>query len=75
MLNRALQLLLAGCLMTGTLWAAESPFVGKWKVNPSKSKLYDEMKVEVAGANKYATVTVRLTGQSKPQSILVYSRE
>jgi hypothetical protein len=54
MLNRTLQLLLAGCLMTGTLWAADNPFVGKWKVNPSESKLNDEMKVEVAGANKYA---------------------
>jgi hypothetical protein len=42
------------CLVTGTLWAANDPFVGKWKVNPSKSKLTDEMKVEAVGANKYA---------------------
>src|SRR6476660_9212741 len=41
------------CLAIGTLWAADNPFVGKWKVNPSKSKLYDEMKVEVAGTNRY----------------------
>ena len=34
--------------------AANDPFVGKWKVNPSTSKLNDEMKVEVAGANRYA---------------------
>src|SRR5258707_11868101 len=53
MLNRTLQLLLAGCLMTGTLRAADNPFVGKWKVNPSKSMINDEMKVEVAGANRY----------------------
>lgn len=53
MLNRTLQLLLAGCLMTGSLWAADDPFLGKWKVNPSKSMLNDEMKVEVAGANRY----------------------
>jgi hypothetical protein len=33
--------------------AANDSFVGKWKVNPSKSKLIDEMKVEVAGANRY----------------------
>ena len=38
---------------TGTSWAADDPFVGKWKVNPSASKLYDEMKVEAAGANRY----------------------
>ena len=45
---------LAACLVTGTLCAADDPFVGKWKVNPSKSKLTDEMKVEAVGANKYA---------------------
>jgi hypothetical protein len=54
MLNRIPKLLLVVGLVTGTLWAAKDPFVGKWKVNPSKSKLIDEMKVEVAGANKYA---------------------
>jgi len=41
-------------LVIGTSWAADNPFVGKWKVNPSKSKLTDEMKVEVVGENKYA---------------------
>lgn len=41
-------------LTIGTLSAADDLFVGKWKVNPSKSKLTDEMKVEVAGQNKYA---------------------
>jgi hypothetical protein len=54
MVSRTLQLLLVGCVMTGSLWAADNPFVGKWTVNPSMSKLYDEMKVEVAGANRYA---------------------
>ena len=73
MLNRALQLLLAGCLMTGTLWAADNPFVGKWKVNPSKSMLSDEVKVEAAGANKYAITfgpgqvdTVTADGSDQP---------
>ena len=46
-------MLVAG-LATSSLGAARDPFVGKWKVNPAKSKLNDEMKVEVAGANKYA---------------------
>jgi hypothetical protein len=49
---RPFQLLLA-CLVTGTGWAANDSFVGKWKVIPHRSKLYDEMKVEAAGANKY----------------------
>ena len=56
MLNRIVRLLLVACLATGTLWAANDPFVGKWIVNPSKSKPTDQMKVEVAGANKY-TIT------------------
>src|SRR6202021_814271 len=54
MLRRTFWSLLIACLVTGTVWAANDPFVGKWKVNPSKSKLNDEMKVEVAGANRYA---------------------
>ena len=72
MLIRPFQLLLV-CLVTGTVWAANDPFVGKWKVNPSKSKLYDEMKVEVAGANRYAltfgpgqTDTVVADGTDQP---------
>ena len=56
MLLRGLLSLPFVCLAIGTLWAADDPFVGKWKVNPSKSKLYDEMKVEAAGVNKY-TIT------------------
>jgi len=53
MFSRIFQQLLFACLVTSTVWAANDPFVGKWKVNPSKSKLNDEMKVEAAGANKY----------------------
>ncbi|MFZ0818549.1 MAG: hypothetical protein WAM91_00650 [Candidatus Acidiferrales bacterium] len=53
MLNRVFQSLLIACLITGTLWAAGDPFVGKWKVNPDKSKLTDEMMVESAGSNRY----------------------
>jgi hypothetical protein len=53
MLNRVFQLLLISCLITGTFWAADDSFVGKWKVNPGKSKLTDEMMVEPAGTNKY----------------------
>jgi hypothetical protein len=73
MSNRTLQLLLAGCLITGTLRAADNPFVGKWKVNPSESKLNDEMKVEAAGENRYAltfgpgaTDTVVADGSDQP---------
>jgi hypothetical protein len=51
---RSLLSLPVGYLAIGTLWASNDPFVGKWKVNPSKSKLTDEMKVETVGENKYA---------------------
>jgi len=54
MLNRTFRLLLVFGLVTGALWAAENPFVGDWKLNPSKSKMTDKMKVERISANKYA---------------------
>ena len=53
MLKRTLELLLVACLGTGALWAANDPFVGEWKLNPARSKLTDQMKVESVGANKY----------------------
>jgi hypothetical protein len=42
------------CLGTGAAWAAESPFIGEWKLDPSKTRLPDEMKVENKGGGKYA---------------------
>jgi hypothetical protein len=41
-------------LATSMAWAAESPFIGEWKLDPSKSRMPDEMKVESKGGNKYA---------------------
>ena len=54
MLKRIVQLLLVASLMTISLTAADNPFVGKWKLNGSKSRLPDEMKVKKVSANKYA---------------------
>lgn len=54
MSKRIFPLLLFVSLLTGTLWAADDPFVGKWKLNPSRSTLTDEMKVEHVSGNKYA---------------------
>ena|ERR1700761_4903211 len=56
MSKRTFHFLLAACMVSGALWAASDPFLGKWKLNPSKSKLTDVMKVEVAGANRYTLV-------------------
>lgn len=39
---------------TCALGAADNPFLGDWKLNPTKRKLTDEMKVESLAANKYA---------------------
>jgi hypothetical protein len=35
-------------------WAADSPFVGDWKLDPSRSKVTDVMRVERLDPNKYA---------------------
>ena len=53
MFKRTFQLLLVACQATGALWAADNPFVGDWKLNLSRSKLIDVMKVERLGADKY----------------------
>jgi hypothetical protein len=52
MLKRGIPLLLVAWVLTGALWA-DDLFVGDWKLNPSKSKLTDVMKVENAGGNRY----------------------
>lgn len=54
MFARTFQLLVVACLLTGASWATNDPFVGDWKLNPSRSKLTDEMKVEGLGGNKYS---------------------
>jgi hypothetical protein len=48
------QIVLAICLAAGTAGAAESPFIGEWKLDPSKTRMPDEMKVESKGGNTYA---------------------
>jgi hypothetical protein len=40
-----------------------------------KGKITGTRQIELSGDLKTLTVTVRLVGQSKPQSILVYERE
>lgn len=53
MLKRVLWTLLLMAGVAGVARANEDPFVGKWKLNPAKSKLTDVMKVTAAGENKY----------------------
>src|SRR5215469_7193533 len=54
MLHRASYVVLfAALLFTGVANAASDPFVGEWKLDPSKSTFVDVMKVENVGGNKY----------------------
>src|SRR5262249_24642198 len=53
MLKRSLQWALMTCLLTSTSWAATDSFVGDWKLNASKSKYIDVMKVGSLGGNQY----------------------
>lgn len=71
MSSRTLQLLLAGCLMTGSLWAATDPFVGAWKLDISKSKIFDRMKVERIGGNRYSVDV----GDGRPTTVAVDGRD
>jgi len=41
-------------LATSMAWAAKSPFIGEWKLDASKSRMPDEMKIENKGNNTYA---------------------
>ncbi len=53
MVSRSIRWLLCVSLITGTAWAGESPFLGKWKLNPARSQQNDVMKVHALGSNKY----------------------
>jgi hypothetical protein len=72
MFKRIFLLLLCACVATGVLRAGNDPFVGDWKLNPSRSKLTDVMKVEGLGANKYifnfgtGPETIVLDGTDQP---------
>jgi hypothetical protein len=57
MLKYAFRTLLIACVVTGTLLAAEDPFVGTWKLNEAKSKITGaQFEVKDLGGNKY-TIT------------------
>jgi hypothetical protein len=47
-------LLLVVAIATTKLHALDNSFAGKWKLNPDKSVMHDQMKVTPAGTNRYA---------------------
>ena len=71
-MSRRIELLLVAFLAASTLWAADDPFVGNWKLNPSRSKLTDVMKVQSVGVNRYTfnfgggPQTIVLDGTDQP---------
>jgi hypothetical protein len=52
-LIRILKIVQAVCLATGIASVAQSPFIGQWKLDSSRSRTPDEMKVQSVGGNKY----------------------
>src|SRR5215471_11826507 len=68
MFKRSLQLLLFACFVIAASWAADDPFLGDWKLNPARSNLSTQMKVESLSANKYA---FDLGGNGNVETIMV----
>jgi len=72
MFRRILEFLLAACFATSMAWPAESPFLGMWKLDSSKSRMPDEMKVESKGGNRYTfdfgggAETIAVDGTDQP---------
>jgi hypothetical protein len=75
--RRFAQWLLLASLFPVTLMAvadaAKDPFVGKWKLDPARSRLTDTMKVMAAGPNKYSfnfsadnVETITIDGTDQP---------
>ena len=49
---RTLSILSIACIAVSSAYAATDPFVGDWKLNPARSKLSDQMKVNCVESNK-----------------------
>src|SRR5580704_15838973 len=54
MSKRVLAMLPAICVAATMALAAQSPFIGEWKLDSSRSRTPDEMKVQHKEGNKYA---------------------
>jgi hypothetical protein len=54
MLKQTVPLLALLCIAAGVARAATDPMIGDWKLDSSKSRLFDEMKVSSLGTNKFS---------------------
>ena len=74
MSRRTLSLALTMCWIAIVCSGATDPFVGKWKVNASRSRLADQITIQAAGKNMYIltfsgsveTETVAADGKDQP---------
>jgi hypothetical protein len=51
---RTIGLVTGAFLTAATFWNANDPFVGKWKLDVSRSTIVDGMRIDALGPNKYA---------------------
>jgi len=65
--KRALLMLFVAISLAPASRAADSPFVGKWKLNPDKSKLADQMTIASAGEKK---VTLTFAGAGETETLV-----
>ena len=56
MFKRILKILPAVCLAASMAWAAQSPFIGEWKLDPSKTRMPDEMKIQSEGGDNTRSI-------------------
>ena len=54
--HRVLKLSVTIFLLLSNCWAANEAFIGKWKLDPGRSKLADQMTIKVAGENRYTVI-------------------
>jgi hypothetical protein len=66
-------MLVQPALAAPPFWTADDPFVGKWRLDVSRSTIVDDMRVEALGPNRYAfnfegapTETVVADGSDQP---------
>lgn len=70
--NRTLEVLSLAFVATNMAWATESPFIGEWKLDSARTRMPDEMKVQIKGENKYAfdfgggAETILVDGSDQP---------
>lgn len=66
LLNRALLVILIICWTISVSSAAPDPFVGKWRLNRSQSKIADQMTIQASGENKFSFA---FSGAGEPESV------